>query len=652
MSPERWRRINEIFALASEEDTPHREHVLDEECGSDLTLREEVERLLRHHDTESNRLDGLQERVASLHRGARTSAIPPDKVLAGRFRVIRFLGAGGMGEVYEALDQELNARVALKKLHDDLAGDAKIMARFKREIQMARRVTNPNVCRVFDLFRHQEGATVIQFLTMELITGETLAARIKRDGPMSTEGALTMLRQLTAGLSAAHAAKVVHRDFKSGNVMIDAAGRVVITDFGMARDIAPEAGRTLSTSSSVAMGTPAYMAPEQIEGKSSTAETDIYALGVVIYEMVTGVLPYADKSPLTVAAKKLKEPPRPPREVRPELPPLWEGVILQCLSRNPKNRFANAALVTQAIESGTRPRRRLLTRMQWIGAAVVGASAGLGLVYYRFAQEQANPETRQRRMKGAESLLTGSYLKAEEHLRLAQSLEPDSAATYIWMAHLYVLMRRTQPAADALATAERLSRKGDSLGPVDRGLLDAVRVLSSGKPREAATILKGAGVAAVAADREAAALLLSLASRYYRLASEQRFASEASKLALTTAPANRFALLESAAAQEVANTGLALRQLQHAQEEFSLDNPQGVAEVKLVRAEVLRRAGRNDEARQEAQSVLDTSELLGDAERRVRALIVRGQMEEASGVARQHGIAWIEIPKVGMPNTQ
>src|SRR6266496_1025161 len=302
----------------------------------------------------------------------------PDDVLAHRFKVVRFLAQGGMGEVYEAEDLELGGRVALKTIRPEIATEPRIIQRFKREIALSRKVTHPNVCRIFDLFHHRRewgtGEAELSFLAMELLPGETLSSRLQAVGRMTSLEALPIVEQMAAGLAAAHRAGVVHRDFKSANVVLvpsedahqseDGGLRAVVTDFGLARSV--DGGEGLSTGLGM-VGTSAYMAPEQVEGGEVTPAADIYALGVVLYEMVTGVRPFVGDSPLSTALKRLKEPPASPRVHVPDLDPAWEAVILRCLEPVPSDRFASAEEVVAALKtdeiapakrpSRTRPRR-------------------------------------------------------------------------------------------------------------------------------------------------------------------------------------------------------------------------------------------------------------------------------------------------------
>lgn len=340
--------------------------------------------------------------------------LEPDQVVAGRFRVVGLLARGGMGEVYEVVDQELGSRVALKTLRPDLADDPLALERFRREVQLARQVTHRNVCRLFDLVHHHDvdeagRPRTVLGLTMELLEGETLGERLARHGPMAPEQALPIIRQMIAALATAHRVGVVHRDFKSGNVILippeptGAPGRVVVTDFGLAYQVAgPGSGSPPLTAANMVVGTADYMAPEQAQGREATPASDIYALGVVIYEMVTGQRPHEAATPIATLLRRLREPPPSARERRPDLELRWDAVIRRCLTVDPGERFASAGEVLAALEgrSGSQvaalgdeaeppqtaqlpalgePRRR---RALWLGlgAMLAGALVAAGIL--------------------------------------------------------------------------------------------------------------------------------------------------------------------------------------------------------------------------------------------------------------------------------
>ncbi len=285
-------------------------------------------------------------------------------LIAGRFRIVHFIAEGGMGEVYEAEDEVLHERVALKFLNRRNIGNERVAKRFRREILLARKVTHANVCRLFDVFQHPiKGSPDVTFVTMELLPGETLEEHLQRCGPMSEEEALPIVRQLAEGLGAAHGAGVIHRDFKPTNVILvpnegfEGGFRAVITDFGLARSITrPESSsQSPLTGEMSVVGTVDYMSPEQLMGHEVTPTSDIYAFGVVLYEMMTGKRPHSAPNPVALLAKRVSEPPLPPRAANPEVSEHWENVILQCLVKDPLERLDSGWEVLAALTGEKTP---------------------------------------------------------------------------------------------------------------------------------------------------------------------------------------------------------------------------------------------------------------------------------------------------------
>jgi tetratricopeptide (TPR) repeat protein/TolB-like protein len=293
--------------------------------------------------------------------GADSRAFAIGELVADRWRIVRFIARGGMGEVYEAEDTALKEIVALKTVLPEIAANDRAIERFTREVSVARQVTHRHVCRIHDLGTHRSTSAVaarypkgeIPFVTMEMLRGEPLSARLLR-GRFSPEEALPLIRQMAAGLDAAHAVGIVHRDFKGGNVILEPAAdgvRAVVTDFGLARGMQPD-GRFSATVTmgDGLLGSPAYMAPEQVDGRTAGPRADVYAFGTVVYEMVTGSLPFRADNPLATAIKRLTENPIPPREVRPDLDDRWERALLRALDRSPEARFASAGELVAALE--------------------------------------------------------------------------------------------------------------------------------------------------------------------------------------------------------------------------------------------------------------------------------------------------------------
>jgi serine/threonine-protein kinase len=265
----------------------------------------------------------------------------PGTVLAERYRIIGLLGRGGMGEVYRADDLKLGQPVALKFLPRMLTHDPARLERFYSEVRIARQVSHPNVCRVYDV-GEMEGQ---HYLSMEYVDGEDLASLLRRIGRLPPDKALDIAREICAGLSAAHDKGVLHRDLKPANIMVDGRGRAKITDFGLA----VAAGEVTEGEIS---GTPAYMAPEQLSGKGASIRTDIYSLGLVLYELYTGKKAFEGASFQELKRKHSEEAPASPSTVSPDFDPVVERVILRCLEKDPGRRPFSVAQVAAALPGG------------------------------------------------------------------------------------------------------------------------------------------------------------------------------------------------------------------------------------------------------------------------------------------------------------
>jgi serine/threonine protein kinase/Flp pilus assembly protein TadD len=250
---------------------------------------------------------------------------------AGRYQIIEELGKGGMGRVYKVLDKEVNAKVALKLIKPEIASDKKTIERFRNELKVARDIAHKNVCRMYHLGK-EEGA---YYITMEYVSGEDLKSFIRRSGLISTGKAISIANQVCEGLLEAHRLGVVHRDLKPQNIMIDKEGNARIMDFGIARSLRAKG----ITGSGVMIGTPEYMSPEQVEGKEADLRADIYSLGVILYEMVTGQVPFEGDTPFSIGVKQKSEIPRPPKEINDQIPEDLNHVILKCMEKDKEKRY-------------------------------------------------------------------------------------------------------------------------------------------------------------------------------------------------------------------------------------------------------------------------------------------------------------------------
>ncbi len=429
MTPERWTQLKELFDNALQQTPAERAALLAVLQQDDPELSRELSELLAHHAAS----EGFLEQDASappppVNVAATAPVLLQGQLVAARYRIHRFLGQGGMGQVYAAFDTALQEDIALKVITPGKLATPVARARFTREVQLARRVTHPSVCRVYDIARHPgesagDNEETFTCLTMELLQGETLSKRLRSGRPMELAEAAAIARDLCLGLQAAHDVGILHRDLKSGNIMLVGQGkqsRAVITDFGLARVLSPEQDKqqAFATQSLELMGTPAYMAPEQIERGPLSPATDIYALGVILYELSCGCLPFQDESVWISALRRLTEDPAPPRQYAPNLPQTWNDAVLHCLKRDAAERPASAlAVLAELGEPGAdnpelhaarqafiehdtarkmreRKRRWLVGVAAMAAAALLTASAGLLWRYHRNTELQLPTQKR------------------------------------------------------------------------------------------------------------------------------------------------------------------------------------------------------------------------------------------------------------------
>ena len=314
---------------------------------------------------------------------------------AGRYQIIEELGKGGMGKVYKVLDKEIDERVALKLVNPEIASDEKTIERFRNELKFARKITHKNVCRMYDLSK-EKGT---YYITMEFVPGEDLKSTLKRVGHLSIGKTIFIASQVCEGLAEAHHLGVVHRDLKPQNIMLDKKGNARIMDFGIARSLK---GKGVTTEGMI-IGTPNYMSPEQVEAAKVDQRSDIYSLGVILYEMMTGTVPFDGETPLSIALKHKTEKPRNPRELNEQIPEELNRVVMRCMEKNREDRYQSVKeLLSElsSIEKGlpttdmTLPEKRptapvgmtrkFRIKKLLIPASVVVAIAFIGIAVLRF----------------------------------------------------------------------------------------------------------------------------------------------------------------------------------------------------------------------------------------------------------------------------
>jgi TolB-like protein/Flp pilus assembly protein TadD/predicted Ser/Thr protein kinase len=320
--------------------------------------------------------------------------LAPGSTFAGRYHIYEELGKGGMGKVYKALDKEIEEKVALKLLNPDIVADSKTIERFRNELKTARQISHKNVCRMYH-FGKDEG---VYYITMEYVRGEDLKSMIRMMGRLSPGQAVSIARQVCEGLAEAHRLGVIHRDLKPQNVMIDRDGNVKIMDFGIARSLKAKG----ITGAGIMIGTPEYMSPEQVEGKDADERSDIYALGIVLYEMLTGKVPFEGETPLSVALKQKTEIPENPKAINTQITEDLSRLILLCLEKEKEKRYqrigeliAEFDRIEKGIPAGEKvlPQRKPLTskeltvkpKKRWraiAAVAIIGVAAVAALLYF------------------------------------------------------------------------------------------------------------------------------------------------------------------------------------------------------------------------------------------------------------------------------
>jgi eukaryotic-like serine/threonine-protein kinase len=394
---ERQRRIDDVCDAALQLKEPDRAAFVASACGGDDSLRKEVEALLSHASRAEGFLsrpialvaaDVLSDETAPATRSPLTrdrgdgdlvpgssrfgplddARFPPGHIFASRYRIVSLLGRGGMGEVYRAEDLKLGQPVALKLLPVHVAHEDERMRRFIAEVRLARGITHPNVCRVYDI-GEADGHT---FLSMEYVDGEDLASLLRRIGRLPADKAVQLARQLCWGLAAAHNCGVLHCDLKPANVLVDGRGHARIADFGLASVSSERRDR------GIIAGTPAYMAPEQLEGQPATKRTDIYALGLVLYEMFTGKSAFIPGAGLLTRLSDRSTPANPSKWLA-DLDPTVERVVLRCLEQDPGMRPASALAVAAALP-GSDPLAAALAAGETPAPEVVAAAGDTGML--------------------------------------------------------------------------------------------------------------------------------------------------------------------------------------------------------------------------------------------------------------------------------
>jgi tetratricopeptide (TPR) repeat protein len=613
MTPERWQKLLDLFHAAAEQRPSRVDEFLRAECGDDNDLYADVQGMIQER-ARSGWLDRPVLELFEDHKPVFTEG----ELLSGRYRIVRFVGRGGMGEVYEAEDRDLNERIALKTLLPSIAENEWMIAQFKREIQLSRRIAHPNVCRVFDLARHSNDGFQVVFLTMEFLDGETLAARLQREDRLAPAAAEPILEQMAQGLDAAHKAGIVHRDLKPSNVML--VPRAVITDFGLARNL-PRSAESTTTLEERLIGTLDYMAPEILTSHRSTVASDIYALGMLAYKTVTGSLPFAGEPPLNAAILRSRVPVPPPRSLVPDVDPAWDRAIARALDADPARRFATAGAFVEALRGKehflTLP-LPVMTRRRWIGAGVAAAgltAGGIASLTIRRLRNQPPAEAVTYYRLGVDGIRAGAYFAATKALDQAVRVAPRFSMAHARLAEAWNELDLTERASLEMLLAHREDLS--SLDARDQLQLEAID-LTITREFEAAAARYEQMRRHVRADDPVFQVDLG---RAYEKAGQPLKAMESYHRAADGRSHDPAAWLRLAVLySRSADAAKAADAFQQAEAGYQItSNLEGLTEVALQRGISAYNRGRIDEGARHLQKALETARTAGNTHQEIQA---------------------------------
>ena len=556
-------------------------------------------------------------------------SLSPGEVVAGRYLVSRVIGNGGMGEVYEVQDHLLKETVALKTLRADLAREEMVVRRFQREVQLARRVTHPNVCRIYEMGLHQPADTdqpALPFFTMELLDGDTLYERIHSRQRLSRAEAFPIAVQMADGLQAAHDAGVVHSDFKSGNVLLvqgPRGERAVITDFGMARidptTAPPEETRTMTMDGGFA-GTVAYMSPEQMTGGSITSASDIYSFGIVLFEMATGELPFDARHAIHSAVQKVSGQPITARSLVANLDSKWDSAIGRCLQSDPEHRFTSAREMADYFRgTGWRIPGRYWRLREWAVAVVVtllAVGAMVGLWAWTHPPYQPRPEALAWYQKGVLALHSMTYEAARRTFEQAVTVDPGFALAHAGLARAYEELDYSDAAKDAMLHAVAAAQES-RLSRADALRLRALQFLVSRDYDRALPLFRQMEESAAGRDKAAAALESGWLAQQM---DDTGAAAAAYERALALDPSYAAAKLRLGYIRGRQRSLDAALNAYHDAEGLyrALSNLEGVTETLLQRAQLLSRSGRSNEAVTVIDTALEVARAVGSPYQQIR----------------------------------
>jgi tetratricopeptide (TPR) repeat protein len=643
-------------------------------CGDDEELRLRQQETLNAQAAETCDIGHppLAGSQGALSR--ETPSLTPDQVLLNRFRIVRRIGRGGMGEVYEGFDIELNQTIALKAIRGEFARNPAALSLFKNEVQLARRVSGPNVCRIHEFFvaPTQDGAPGFAFLTMELLNGTTLAAKLRQPNTLSLVEMKQIALDICAGLTDIHQSGIIHRDLKPQNIMLVRRSdreHAVLMDFGVAN----ESKGVASAQRESMAGTPDYMAPEQFEGKATSPATDVYALGVVLYELFTGTHPFSAATPIAAAARRASHP-HPPSSARRNIPRHWDHIIAKCLEYDPAQRFQTSSEVSKALLTGPlnlanlrHDHPKLLLAACCIPAIAI---AWGGFQYWQVRHYyRPIPDALHWYQAGVAALHEGTYVTATKALEEALDRDPNYPMAHARMAEAMADLDFQSDAQRELLIALPQERR---LPPLDRQYLSAIRATVSGNDSESIALYTKILGRLPANQKSAGNVDLGMA--YERAGDINRALSSYAKAAAldrsSPAPWMHIAVLQS----RLVHTHDATQAFDAARKLFTAEvNQEGLAELDYEQGYALNVFGRPADAKPHLAHALAEATSFGSAQLQVRALTQLSsadylissndlsaeyqkageEVERAEAIARDHRLdSWLADGMVRRANVQ
>jgi serine/threonine protein kinase/Tfp pilus assembly protein PilF len=658
MEPERWQRIERLYHAALERDAAQRTSFLAEACAGDTALRGEVEVLLAANEQAGVFLASSSHTSAAIEVGQEL----------GHYRILSRIGAGGMGEVFLAEDLKLGRKVAIKFLGEKALVDDLARKRLIREAKAAATLDHPNIYTIHEVNDEQSRP----FIVMQYVEGENLAARIKNQMLDATE-IVDIAVQMTEAMVEAHSHRIIHRDIKPLNVIVTARRQVKILDFGLAKvlrekDVVETEADTLSqlTGSGQVMGTVGYMSPEQLRGQEVDSRTDIFSLGVLLYNCATGKSAFTGSSVIEICLKVVQsEPPR-PSEVNENLPEELERIILKAMAKDPAARYQSAdemladlldlkAMLQEASYATTRsisprttsgnpqvdeavsarPRRRLLKLALLAAPLLLVALIWLALPLFGGARHRPVPEAKVWYEKGTDAIREGAYYQATRALDRAINLDNQYPLAHARLAEAYMEIDSGDSAREEILTALASVPDRTALPKLDALYLDAIAATVR---RELANAIKYyREIADQASEADKSSAYMDLGRSYEKneeIDAAIKWYQEAARLAPASAGAPlRLAILYGRK-QDYTN---ATQELDKAEKNYQdMVNIEGVAEVFLQRGTMLNKLNKFQEARVQLQKVLDLAREPENRHQQIRAKLElsKAYLEENPGRAR------------------